>query len=133
MLQILKPFNERLAYGYLSAGITATVILIVGGVFLLLLLPLGDEYMKASSSVTPLYENAGFILKKGNFYAYQIGMAIWGIGGLIFCYLLYRSRLVPRPFPIWGYAGYLIFISGTILEIYGLNIGVYLAVPGGII
>ena len=99
---------------------------------MLLLLPLSDEYMKASSPVTPFYENADFILKKGNFYAYQIGMAIWGIGGLMFCYLLYRSGLVPRPFPIWGYAGYLIFISGTILEIYGLNIGVYLAVPGGL-
>ena len=69
---------------------------------------------------------------KGNFFAYQLGMAIWGLGGLMFCYLLYESKLVPRLLPVWGFIGYIIFISGTILELFGNNIGVQLSIPGGL-
>jgi amino acid transporter len=37
---VLKPRNETLYFGYLSAAIVATVALLVGVIFLLLLLPL---------------------------------------------------------------------------------------------
>lgn len=100
MAPILKPFNKVLSYGYLSAGITATVIIIIGSI--------------------------------GNFYAYQIGMAIWGFGGLMFCYLLYISKLVPRGLSVWGFVGYIVFIAGTISELFGYPIGVQLAIPGGL-
>ena len=59
-------------------------------------------------------------------------MAIWGIGGLLFCVLLYKSKLVPRWLTVWGLIGYVIFISGTIAELYGLPIGVQLSLPGGL-
>ena len=72
------------------------------------------------------------LLTKGNFYAYQIGMAIWGIGGLMFCYLLLVSKLVPQWITIWGFVGYLVFIAGTILELFGISIGVQLSLPGGL-
>ena len=132
MLPILKPYNENLAYGYLGAAITATVVLAVGAIFLLLLLPLSDEYVKAGSAIAPFFETMGIILKKGNFFAYQIGMATWGMGGLMFCYLLYQSKLVPRPMSVWGFTGYVIFIAGTILELFGYNVGVILSIPGGL-
>lgn len=132
MLPILKPVNKNLAYGYLSAGITATVVLIMGAIFLLLLLPLSDEYVKAGSVITPQFGTLAIVLAKGNFFAYQLGMAIWGLGGLMLCTLLYQSKLVPRLITIAGFIGYAIFISGTILELFGYNIGVLLSMPGGL-
>ena len=132
MVPILKPFNKVLSYGYLSAGITATVILIVGSIFLLLYIPLGSMYINADSTDLLHFETIGTILTKGNYYAYQIGMAIWGFGGLMFCYLLYISKLVPKGLSIWGFLGYIVFISGTISELFGYKIGVQLAIPGGL-
>ncbi|MCB9320484.1 MAG: DUF4386 domain-containing protein [Lewinellaceae bacterium] len=132
MVPILKPFNKVLSYGYLSAGISATVILIVGSIFLMLLIPLSTMYLNADPEELQHYETIGIILTKGNFYAYQIGMAIWGLGGLMFCYLLNISKIVPRGFAIWGFVGYLVFIAGTIFELFGQNIGVQLAIPGGL-
>ncbi len=58
MVPILKRFNKILSYGYLSAGITATVILIVGSIFLLLYIPLGSMYNNADST------DLNFILKQ---------------------------------------------------------------------
>jgi hypothetical protein len=72
------------------------------------------------------------VLSKGNYYAYQIGMVIWGIGGLMFDYLLYQSKLVPRPLAVWGVIGYIVFISGITLELFGYGVGVLLSIPGGL-
>jgi hypothetical protein len=132
MLPILKPFNKTLSYGYLCAAITATILLTVGAIFLLLLLPLSDEYIRLGSSDALNFEALGTILKKGGYFSYQIGMAIWGFGGLLLCYILYKSKLVPRLFSVWGFIGYIIFIVGTILELFGYDVGVLLSIPGGL-
>lgn len=132
MVPVLKPFNKTLSYGYLSAAITASIILVVGALFLLLLLPLSDEYIKLGSVNTLNFEALGTIFKKGAYFSYQIGMAIWGFGGLLFCALLYKSKLVPRFMSIWGVIGYIVFISGTIFELFGYEVGVLLSIPGGL-
>ncbi len=132
MVPILKPFNKTLTYGYLSAGITATVIIIVGSIFLMLYLPLGSMYQSAETTDLQHFETIGTLFTKGNFIAYQIGMTIWGFGGLMLCYTLYISKLVPKLFAIWGFVGYLVFIAGTISELFGYTIGVMLAIPGGL-
>ena len=51
MLPILKPFGKTLTYGYLSAGIAATLILIVGAIFLLLNIPLSSIALGAEAGV----------------------------------------------------------------------------------
>jgi hypothetical protein len=132
MLPILMPFNKTLSYGYLSAAITASVLLVVGAIFLLLLIPLSNVYVKLGATGTSNFETVGLILKKGGYFSYQIGMTIWGFGGLLFCSLLHQSKLVPRLVSIWGFIGYLIFISGTIFELFGYNVGVILSIPGGL-
>jgi hypothetical protein len=132
LFSILKPFNKNMTYGYLCAAITATIIVAIGALFLLLLIPLGDEYVKLGTADISNIEVTGVLLKKGAYYAYQIGMAIWGFGGLLFCSLLYKSTLVSRYLPVWGFIGYIIFISGTIFELFGHNIGVLLSIPGGL-
>jgi len=132
MVPILKPFNKVLSYGYLSAGITATVILIFGSIFIMMFIPLGSMHQDATSTDLLHFKTIASILTKGNHYAYQIGMAVWGFGGLMFCYLLYISKLVPRGLSVWGLLGYILFISGTVLELFGFQMGVQLAIPGGL-
>ena len=132
MLPILKPFNNNSAYGYLSLGIASTTVAVIGAIFLLLLIPLADEYVNAGSVATGHFETMGIVLKMGGAYAYQIAMAIWGLGGLLFVSVLYTSRLVPRLLSVWGMVGYLVFISGTVLELFGYPVGVLLSLPGGL-
>ena len=132
MLPILKPFNSYLTYGYLSAAIAATVVLVIGAIFLLLLLPLSDEFVKAGSVTSSSFESMGILLKNGGAFSYHMGMALWGLGGLMFVSVLYSSKLVPRLFSYWGFIGYVVFISGMILELFGNNVGVILSIPGGL-
>jgi hypothetical protein len=132
ILPTLKKYSKIATYGYLSAAIMATVMLVFGSIFLLLLIPLSDEFVKAGTAIIPYFQTLSIICERGNYFAYQIGMAIWGLGGLLFCYLLYQSKLVPRQISVWGYIGYIIFISGTILELFGYNVGLLFDIPGGL-
>ena len=132
MLPILKRFNKTLTYGYLSLAIASTTVAVIGAIFSLLLVPLGNEYVNAASTATGHFETIGAILKMGGFYGYQIAMAVWGLGGLLFTAVLYKSKVVPRVFSIWGFIGYIIFIAGTISELFASNLGVVLALPGGL-
>jgi len=131
MLPILKAYNKTVAYGYFSAAIAATVVAVVGALFLVLLVPLSAEFVKSTGD-PEYYDTLAMLLKKGGFYGYQLSMTLWGLGGLMFCYVLYISKLVPRLFPIWGCIGYLVFMTGTIAEMFGYPIGIMLSAPGGL-
>jgi len=134
MLPILKPYNRYLAYGYLSAAIAATVTLAIGAIFLLLLLPLSQEFVNASSVTIPNIEIMGMLLKKGSFFSYHMGMALWSIGGLMFVSVLYTSKLIPRAMSVWGIVGYIVLLSGSISEMLAHNdiVEIVSVIPGGL-
>lgn len=134
MLPILKPNHKYLAYGYLSFAIMATLILIVGALFSLLLIPLSEEYVKAGFTMTSNFETMGILLKKASFFAYHMGMALWSIGGLLFISALYQSKLIPRVMSVWGIIGYFVLVSGSMLEIYEHHdiVEIVSVIPGGL-
>ncbi|WP_273286001.1 DUF4386 domain-containing protein [Reinekea forsetii] len=124
MLPILKHHSASIVYAYYGIAIAATTTLVVGTVFLLMLLPLSEGGVGSLELAK--------ILKQGSFYAYQLGMALWGFGGILLCGLLYQSKGVPTFFPVWGLIGYIIFIAGTVFELFGVPVGVLLSLPGGL-
>lgn len=132
LLPLLRPHSSASAYGYLGLAITATVTPVVGAIFLLLLLPLADAYMTSGASGTAHLDAMAVVFTKGGFFSYQLGMTLWGLGGLLLCSVLYASRLTPRWLSLWGMAGYAIFIAGTTLELFGYSVGVLLSAPGGL-
>ena len=132
MLSVLKPIQQQLAYGYFSTVIVSTIMLMVGSVFLLLMVPISEQSTSSTASELVNGESLILLCKKLNFFAYQIGMVIWGISGLILCILLFRSKLTFQWLAVWGFIGYLFFITGCIFELFGLPIGIYFSIPGGL-
>lgn len=131
MFNALKSVSQRLSIAYLVFGSLATFMLALGAVFLLLPISISETFMQTSNLEAFDFSLILNLSLSGNFYSYQLGMIIWGCGGLIFCYLLHKSKLVPVLFPIWGSLGYLIFIVGCLLELFGKPYGVMLSIPGG--
>jgi len=111
MFPILKKFNERLALGYVIFRIIECAIIIVSGIYLISLLKLIQDYDLMIYLFT-------------------------GIGGLIFSYLLYRSKLVPRLISILGLIGYALLLTGTLLDMLGHvdldGAGMIVLLPGGL-
>lgn len=112
MFPILKQFNKRLAIGYVLFRVIECTIIIVGGIYLLSLL----EFMWK-------YEMIIFIFT--------------AFGGLIFSYLLYQSKLIPRYLSVLGIVGYVMLLLGVVLDMFSIfNIndgaGMLIYLPGGL-
>ena len=82
MFPILKQNNERIALGYLSARLVEAAIIAVSALFILLRIPLGAEFLKASASETSYLQSLSALFTQSQAYTYQIGMVSLGMAGL---------------------------------------------------
>jgi hypothetical protein len=100
MFPILKPYNKGLTLGYVVCKVVEGAILIIGGILLL-------------SLSTTLLEVRDWI--------YVSQAYIFILGALIFYYLLYRSKLIPRFISVWGVIAAIMLLVGNLLEIMGFS------------
>ncbi len=121
---ILEQHSKRTALAYLATMIVEVVLLAVGVLALLLIVPLAKHAGDAGA------QTLGSILVQANFTAYQMGEMTLGVGATFLCALLFRTQLIPRWLAISGLIGYPILAVGTIAEIFGIHIGLYLTIPG---
>lgn len=121
---ILEKHSKRTALAYLATMIVEVLLLDLGVLALLLIVPLAKHAGEAGA------QTLGTILVQSNFTAYQMGEMTLGVGATFLCALLFRTRLIPRWLAISGLIGYPILAAGTIAEIFGVHIGLYLTIPG---
>jgi hypothetical protein len=100
--------------------------------FLLMQIPLGSEYLKATASSGGFLQGLSAVSVKASQYAYQIGMSTLGVAGLILNIVFYKTRLIPRWLAIWGLAGYGIIFAGMLSAILGSGLGDLSSIPGGL-
>jgi len=113
---IVRRQNEELALGYVTARLFECAFILVGIVAVLGIITLRQETAGAAEG-TVAYTLAA--IKDWTFLLGPGWVVGWG-NGLILGYLMYRTQLVPRPWPWLGLiGGPLIIISGTIVMFGG--------------
>ncbi len=113
MFPILRLHSRAVARVYLGTRVFEGIGLAVGVVSLLVL--------------------SGSAAVGANFIAYNVAMAGLGLGSILFCAMLFRTRLVPRFLAAWGAVGYAVFAAGSILELGGVTgAGLLSVIPGGL-
>jgi hypothetical protein len=132
MFPILKQHHERIALGYLAARIVDAVFIAVMVLFVLLQIPVAGAFVRAAASDATFLEGLSTVLAEGQVYAYDIGMITLGVSGLMLCYTLYRTKLVPGALAIWGLVGYAILFFGMLSEVMGSGLGLASSIPGGL-
>jgi hypothetical protein len=131
MFPVLKPHTERIALGYLAFRIMDAAFIAVMVLFILVQIPLGNEYLKAGADASYLHA-LSTVFMQAQLYAYDIGMITLGIAGFMLNYTLYKAKLVPRPLAIWGLVGYAIIFFGMVSEVMGSGLGMVSSIPGGL-
>jgi len=96
MYPIFKKHNEALALGYVGFRIIEGVLFIVSVVSILSLLTLSQEFVKAGAPDASHFQTLGTLFQEEQFWAYHMGTISFGLAALIFYYLLYQSKLIPR-------------------------------------
>ena len=112
MYRVLKAVNRKWALGYPIMRIAEFVVSAILAIYLL------SQLQEFSNHLLWVYIPTG-------------------IGGLILNYLLFVSRLIPRPISVLGLVGYALLLLGVPLDLFGAldlsgGAGLAMLAPGGL-
>jgi hypothetical protein len=116
---ILKKHHEALALGSVGFRIVEGMLYILGVVGLLSLLALSQEYVKAGASNASVFQVSGTILLAIKEWAGQLGVIAFTMGALMYYYVFYQSKLVPRWLSGWGFLAAALSLATALLGIFG--------------
>lgn len=132
MFPIFKKHDEALALGYFAARVLEGVIIIAAVVSPLALIAISQEYVAVGAADASRLEAAGTtFLAARTVLAGQLLGIFFGLAALLFFYLLYRTRLVPRFISVWGLLAAVSVLAWNLLETFGISVsfGMILALP----
>jgi hypothetical protein len=90
------------------------------------LLALSNQF--AATPSASLLGEADRALASMNF-GYTLLLLAFGPGAILFYWLLFKSRLVPRALSLWGLITVIPLFFATALSVLGINLSFYIVVP----
>jgi len=128
---IVKRVNESVALGYVASRTVESILILVGVVSLMSIVALGQDFTDAASNSGALTDVAGGLLAVHDQTALLGPQFCAGLGnGILLGYLMWRSRLLPRPLVMIGLIGgplALLAGIGVLLGAWGIRSGLPVA------
>jgi hypothetical protein len=124
MFPILKRQNEALAVGYvIFRGALETFTYIASASCWLLLVVVARQYVDSGAVVTSQLGSLGLLLVKAIDPTISVILSIvFSIGALMFYYLLYQARLIPRWLSGWGIIAAILYLAASLIAVFGTNL-----------
>jgi hypothetical protein len=119
---VLKKRNASIAIGYFGARIVESMIFVISAISLLLLLTLSREFIQAGAPNASYFQALGELLLAVRDWAGHVvlDVAVFPLGAMLFYYVLYRSKLVPRWISGWGLVGAVLYWAASLLVMFAL-------------
>jgi hypothetical protein len=116
---VLKKHNQALALGSVSFRVIEAALYFVAVAGLLSLVTLSQEFVKAGAPVASNYQTLGTSLLALRVWTGQLGMIAFSLGALMYYYIFYQSKLIPRWLSGWGLIGGVLFLAAGLLAMFG--------------
>jgi len=135
---ILKKYNQGLALGSVGFRIIEGMLGIVGVICLLLLTTLSQEFVKAGAPDSSYFQTSGvLIVAVRDWMGNVAGLLAFGLGALMYYYIFFQTKLVPRWLSGWGLIGTILIIVISMLVMFRViapmsTTQIVLAVPIGL-
>ena len=136
MFPFLRHTSEPLALGYVGLRVAELSVVLLYMVVPLIVLALGNGARDGTVDVSAS-QSLGSLLRALRDVTLVLLYLFTGASGTIFASLLYRSKLVPRPFAVLGLIGYPVLLAGAALAMFGVTdvtagAGMLAMLPGGL-
>jgi hypothetical protein len=122
LFPILKKYNEVLALGYVvfRGGLEAFTYITMA-ISWLLLVPLSQAYAQAQSGASnpSSFQALGTLLLNSGEIS-SVTAIVFPLGALMFYYLLYRSKLIPRWLSGWGLVAIIPYLAAGLSAMFGI-------------
>ena len=112
---VLRTHSRALALGSVAARVVEGAFVLIGTLALLALLSVGQESLAAGSTARSSFQPVGqALLAVRDWSQGFVAILSLGLGALLYYYVLYTSRLVPRWLSGWGLVGAALLVVSTV-------------------
>ena len=118
----LRRYSETLALGYIVFRLFEAVLFVLVDITKLTLIKVSQLYLAAESSNGTMIESIGAAIQSWNEWAWVFYVLVFGFGALIFYFVLYRSKLLPRWISIWGLIAIVMMMTSAFLFMFGVEL-----------
>lgn len=130
MFPILKNYNYALALGYVVFRGALEAVTYLAVVIGWLSLPLiSQEFIKASTAEASFFQLLGDLVLKAHEQIGHVLAIVFILGALMFYYVLYQSKLVPRWLSAWGLLAAIPYFVSGVLSLFTLPSPMVLVLP----
>ena len=121
MYPILRKHNIGIALGSVVFRIIEGGLFMVGVIFLLLLVTLSQEFVKVGAPDASYFQTSGELLVGGMNLGLLIGGLAFSLGALMYYYLFYQSKLIPRWLSGWGLVGVALGLAAYLNQFFSAS------------
>ncbi|MFD7522268.1 DUF4386 domain-containing protein [Paenibacillus chitinolyticus] len=121
MFPFLKRYHRTIAIWHVCFRFMEAVVITVGVISVLSLLALSQDYVAAGAPDAASYQVSGILLKAVHDWTFLLGPNLFlGINTMMYSYIFYKSKLVPRFIPMLGLTGSVLILLAALLEMFGV-------------
>jgi hypothetical protein len=117
---VLRKHNEGMALGSVGFRLIEGALYLGIVVCLLMLVTLSQESAKAGASAPSAYEVPAALLMAARDSLGQVSVLAFGLGALMYYWVFYQSRLVPRWLSAWGLVAIPLVMVSMLLVMFRL-------------
>jgi hypothetical protein len=121
LYRVLKKTNASLALGSVVFRALEAAFYMVAIVCLLSLQSLSKQFATAGAADRASLQAIADSLVSTREHATVLAVFAFSLGGLIYYYLFYRSRLIPRWLSGWGIVAAIVMAAGCVLALFSDN------------
>lgn len=114
----LRRHHRALALGSVGFRVIESMLYILGVICSLSLITLSKGYVKAGAS-NASFQVSGTLLLAVKDWAGLLSIVSFTLGALMYYYIFYRSKLIPRWLSVWGLVAAASSLTCALLTIFG--------------
>jgi hypothetical protein len=118
---VLKKWSGTLALGAVVFRAIEAVMYTLGAVSMLSLLKVAQQFTQAAGADRSWLQAIGDSLVGVRQEAILAGVFAFAVGALMYYYVFFRSRLLPRWLSAWGIAGELLMLVACLSALFSRN------------
>ncbi len=131
LYSVLRKQGPVLALVALGCWLGEALSLAISKIGLIALIPLSQEFVRAGEPANSYYQALGDVLYSG--VTMRLGattqMLFYCVGGLLWYFLFFRSRFVPRAISVFGLTAVSAGLVGIVSEFAGGTVPAYVYMP----
>jgi hypothetical protein len=115
------------------------MLFIVSAIGLLALIPLSQEFIKASTPDASYFQTIGTVFKTVRGWTRDVlALSAWGLGALLYNYIFFQTKLIPRWLSGSSMVAILLHLASCLLAFFDIigpssAMQVFLLVPSGLL